>query len=206
MMQPTITKDVENFPFFYKERIAEPIVEWVRCRLSWSNEWVVKLITEDNRDITDRFPGILYDDAKRLADTELDCYLAAKRGVQVINESMTEEITTFSKETIEQLLIGWGLSLMLIITDVIVFLGTDCTSLWYGDRKMKTEDVLISIDNTFEMKYKDNYNVLFPQENTKEKFLAFCTIGNKGMMFKKENSKYCEGISEFWQMLLSSCN
>ena len=95
---------------------------------------------------------------------------------------------------------------MLIITDVIKFLGIDYTSLGYGDRKLKTEDVLISIDNTFEMKYKDNYNVLFPRKNAKEEFLALCAIGSKGMMFKKENSKYCEGISEFWQMLLSSCN
>jgi len=201
-MNPTMAYGIETFPHFDKKvRLAEATLEWIRCRLRWNEEGKASLITEYNQDITDRFMWIFYDDAERLHWTEIEGIIMIKQDINYMGKENMQDILQYNKEWIEKILqslsVAWY-KLMFVATDVITFLWEDYTQIGYGERKMKVEDVLIGIDNTFEMKYKDYYSLCRPTENSKENFFKVFNRWHKGMTFKNINSKYAGGVSEDW--------
>ena len=183
--------------FDRKDYIAEAILEWVRCRIIWDSEGKVSMVTYEDFDITDRFIGMMYDDSERLHDTMIEGYLTLKKGKEYITSEKVKEVTTYNKETIEIILKEAVLKPVFVAKEVLKFLGENLyLEAPYSARKLKVEDVLIGIDNTFEMKYKDNYTMLHPMKTDRETFKKVCAQGFRGMSFKRVDSKYTDSISQ----------
>ena len=206
-MQSTPNFDENNFKFFDRKNwLAEWLLDWIRSRLYWNSEGKVSLITENNQDITDRFYWVMYEDSERLKNTELEGIVMIMKDKKAVSCSMAKEIVSYDKESISHLLDQWWLKVVFVATDLLTFLMADFTHKWYWDRKFAIEDVLISIDNTFEMRFKDYYTLSHPMPNTKDIFLTVCLQWYRGMIFKKVNSPYETGISKNWQELVLVSN
>ena len=190
-MKPVVSEYSQDFECFDKKiRLAEAILEGVRCRLSWNSDGKVSFITEENQDITDRFHGVMYEDSMRLRNTELEGYLMAYREKETMPTPVVNEMITYDKDSINQILSSTGLKVRFVPTDLLSFISVDFKDENYSTRKLKIEDVLISIDNTFEMKFKEYYTLSHPLQNTAETFKAITMKGHAGMIFKKVNSEY----------------
>lgn len=188
----------DNFHHFgKKDWLAETLIEGVLCRISWDEEGKVSVLTEYNHDITDRLIGVICDDAERLHDTEIEGYLTLKKDNKVLPEDFVAQVMKYNKEGVTKIISDGWLKIIFVATDVLTFLGESYLEVAYWTRKLKVEDVIIWIDNTFKMFYKDNYSLSYPVENTKDFFTNHVMKWNRGMIFKNIKSNYvCENDND----------
>lgn len=182
-----------------KQRFCERQFPNVLAKIKRNETGKVSLIDIEWQDLTDRFYGTHIEDSKKLANTEIIVCIVMKVGTEADGYEYSPEdeirgILSVSKTTRRMFEGCWSRKVIFLIDDVTMFIWRDLKKERFAKRRLLTEDVIISIDNAFVMKYKDTFDLKFPVSNTQE---AIKTLADDNILYFRDiNSVYEEWESD----------
>ena len=203
-MIPVTTIDcTEQKHYDKKGWIGEKAFYWYRCKISRDSAGKVSLENSEWKIISDNLKWIIFDDSERLCNTVLFWEIIVKiKWVRVMDNDAIEEMFTFPKEAIEEIIDKTEAKIIFVAFETLEFLGKDLRNTFYEHRKMLAEDVIISIDSVFEMKYKDNYALSMVIPHSRKSFEKLREQGVPGIHIRNTKGFYVDGVNEDWQQIM----